>query len=41
MIFTPCRRGMSHSPEEWIEPAQAAQGCQVLLRALLSQAGAA
>jgi len=41
MIFTPCRRGMSHSPEEWIEPAQAAQGCQVLLRALFSQAGAA
>lgn len=41
MIFTPCRRGMSHSPEEWIEPAQAAQGCQVLLRTLLSQAGIA
>jgi hydantoinase/carbamoylase family amidase len=41
MIFTPCRRGMSHSPEEWIEPTQAAQGCQVLLRTLLSQARAA
>lgn len=40
MIFTPCRRGMSHSPEEWIEPAQAAQGCQVLLRTLLGQARA-
>ena len=38
MIFTPCRRGMSHCPEEWIEPAQAAQGCQVLLRTLLSRA---
>jgi acetylornithine deacetylase/succinyl-diaminopimelate desuccinylase-like protein len=38
MIFTPCRRGMSHSPEEWIEPAQAAQGCQVLLRTLLGLA---
>jgi hydantoinase/carbamoylase family amidase len=35
MIFIPCRRGMSHSPEEWIEPTQAAQGCQVLLRTLL------
>jgi len=35
MIFVPCRRGVSHSPEEWIEPAQAAQGCQVLLRTLL------
>ncbi|MFA5027146.1 MAG: Zn-dependent hydrolase [Candidatus Methylomirabilota bacterium] len=41
MIFIPCRRGMSHSPEEWIEPAQAAQGCQVLLRTLLGQAEAA
>ncbi len=39
MIFTPCRRGMSHSPEEWIEPVQAAQGCQVLLRILFNQAG--
>jgi N-carbamoyl-L-amino-acid hydrolase len=35
MIFVPCRRGMSHSPEEWIEPAQAAHGGQVLLRTLL------
>jgi len=41
MIFTPCRRGMSHSPEEWIEPVQAAQGCQVLLRTLLGQVEAA
>jgi beta-ureidopropionase / N-carbamoyl-L-amino-acid hydrolase len=39
MIFVPCRRGVSHSPVEWIEPAQAAQGCQVLLRTLLSLAG--
>jgi len=35
MIFVPCRRGVSHSPEEWIEPVQATQGCQVLLRTLL------
>jgi hydantoinase/carbamoylase family amidase len=41
MIFIPCRRGMSHSPEEWIEPGQAAQGCQVLLRTLLGQAALA
>jgi hydantoinase/carbamoylase family amidase len=41
MIFVPCRRGVSHSPEEWIEPAQAAQGCQVLLRTLLHVAGTA
>jgi acetylornithine deacetylase/succinyl-diaminopimelate desuccinylase-like protein len=39
MIFVPCRRGMSHSPEEWIEPVQAAQGCQVLLRTLLELIG--
>ncbi len=39
MIFVPCRRGMSHSPEEWIEPAQAAQGCQVLLRSLAEPGG--
>jgi hydantoinase/carbamoylase family amidase len=38
MIFVPCRRGVSHSPEERIEPKQAAQGCQVLLRTLLSLA---
>lgn len=38
MIFVPCRRGKSHSPEEWIEPAQAAGGCQVLLRTLLGLA---
>jgi acetylornithine deacetylase/succinyl-diaminopimelate desuccinylase-like protein len=41
MIFVPCRRGMSHSPEEWIEPAQAAHGGQVLLRALLGLAARA
>jgi len=41
MIFVPCRRGMSHSPDEWIEPAQAAQGCQVLLGTLLARAGMA
>ena len=35
MIFVPCRRGVSHSPEEWIELTQAARGCQVLLRTLL------
>jgi hydantoinase/carbamoylase family amidase len=38
MIFVPCRRGVSHSPEEWIEPAQAAHGCQVLLRTMLALA---
>lgn len=41
MIFVPCRRGVSHNPQEWIEPVQAAHGCQVLLRTLLGQAGIA
>jgi hydantoinase/carbamoylase family amidase len=41
MIFVPCRRGVSHSPEERIEPEQAAQGCQVLFRTLLSPAALA
>ena len=39
MIFVPCRRGVSHSPGEWTEPERAADGCQVLLRTLLSLAG--
>ncbi|MCG6928970.1 MAG: Zn-dependent hydrolase [Desulfofustis sp.] len=30
MIFVPCRGGISHSPREWIEPQNAADGCQVL-----------
>jgi hydantoinase/carbamoylase family amidase len=30
MIFVPCRNGVSHSPLEWIEPHNAADGCQVL-----------
>ena len=41
MIFIPCRHGTSHHPDEWIEPEQAAQGCQVLLRTLLGQANRA
>jgi hydantoinase/carbamoylase family amidase len=36
MIFTPCRRGVSHNPAEWLEPAQAATGAQVLLNAVLA-----
>ena len=38
MIFVPCRKGKSHSPDEWIEPEQAADGCQVLLRTVLELA---
>lgn len=35
MIFVPSRSGISHSHEEWTEPAQAAAGCALLARALL------
>jgi len=30
MIFTPCREGRSHAPEEWLEPNQAADGARAL-----------
>lgn len=30
MIFVPCRDGVSHSPLEWIEPENAADGCQAM-----------
>ena len=35
MIFIPCRRGLSHCPEEWTEPTDLAAGVKVLLTALL------
>ena len=38
MIFIPCRDGKSHCPDEWIEPEQAADGCQVLLGTILDLA---
>jgi len=38
MIFVPCRKGKSHCPDEWIEPRQATEGCQVLLRTVLELA---
>ena len=41
MIFIPCKDGKSHSPEEWIDPQQAADGCQVLLRSILELANQA
>ncbi|MDR1662571.1 MAG: Zn-dependent hydrolase [Azoarcus sp.] len=39
MIFTPCRKGISHNPAEWLEPGQAATGAQVLLNAVLALSG--
>lgn len=41
MIFVPCRKGISHNPAEWSEPAQVSAGCQVLLRTLLELAAQA
>ena len=38
MIFVPCRNGRSHCPEEWIEPEQAAAGCQVMLGTIIELA---
>jgi N-carbamoyl-L-amino-acid hydrolase len=35
MIFTPCRDGRSHAPEEAIEPSQAADGARALGGAVL------
>ena len=35
MIFTPCREGRSHAPEEAMEPHQAADGARALYEAVL------
>jgi acetylornithine deacetylase/succinyl-diaminopimelate desuccinylase-like protein len=34
MIFVPCKDGISHSPEEDAEPADAALGAEVMLNAI-------
>jgi N-carbamoyl-L-amino-acid hydrolase len=35
MIFVPCRDGRSHTPEEWAEPGDCANGARVLAETLL------
>lgn len=40
MIFIPCVGGLSHNEEEDIQPAWAAAGCNVLLRAAVEKANA-
>lgn len=35
MIFIPCLRGMSHTPEEFSKPAEVAAGASVMLEALM------
>ncbi|MFN3401958.1 MAG: M20/M25/M40 family metallo-hydrolase, partial [Ferrovibrio sp.] len=39
MIFVPCADGISHNEIEAATPADLAAGCNVLLRAMLAQAG--
>ena len=34
MVFVPCLRGMSHTPDEWAEPDAVAAGAAVLLEAV-------
>ena len=33
MLFVPCRDGISHAPDEWADPADAALGVRVMLHA--------
>jgi beta-ureidopropionase / N-carbamoyl-L-amino-acid hydrolase len=35
MIFVPCRDGRSHTPEEWAEPGDCANGARVLAETLI------
>ncbi len=39
MVFVPCERGISHSPEENADPADAALGAEIMLYAIKSLAG--
>lgn len=39
MIFVPCERGLSHNEMEGARPEDLAAGCNVLLHAMLDQAG--
>jgi N-carbamoyl-L-amino-acid hydrolase len=36
MVFIPCLRGMSHTPDEWSEPGELAAGTAVMLEAIRS-----
>ena len=39
MIFVPCEAGISHNEIENARPGDLAAGCDVLLQAVLAQAG--
>ena len=34
MVFVPCRDGISHSPEEDADPADAALGAEIMINAI-------
>jgi N-carbamoyl-L-amino-acid hydrolase len=36
MVFTPCRGGRSHCPEEWTDPGEIAAGAATILHAVLA-----
>jgi N-carbamoyl-L-amino-acid hydrolase len=39
MVFVPCRKGISHNPAEYSDPAQLAKGTRVLAQVLAELAG--
>ena len=39
MVFVPCRDGLSHTPEEDADPADAALGVEVILGAISALVG--
>ena len=39
MIFIPCRDGISHAENEWVEPAHMAAGAAVLAQVVAEVAG--
>ena len=39
MVFVPCKDGISHSPAEAADPADAALGAEVILNAVRTLAG--
>lgn len=38
MIFVPSKGGISHNPSEWTSPEDCRNGCQLLLRTILTLA---
>jgi N-carbamoyl-L-amino-acid hydrolase len=36
MVFTPCRGGRSHCPEEWVEPGELAAGAAAMFGAIIA-----